>query len=299
MVGVVELLMFLSLLGSSGESPQPSPGPAPGPPPPPPPPGPGPAPGPAPKPPPRRVIPPIRPWPTPVKPATLPPFPGPGWQPCQVTPAISARAQYWNPILWNYASKTIVTPYKQEQVGGQWMTFAAAWHADPSTGKPHTMMATEPWCLKGSRQVMPPPGVLPVIQPVVPPAPAPVPPPVAPLNYHYNAPTSPTAAQLAQQLAAVDPCSQANEGLVRQFQSAAGLAQLNASAGWDQVSPQGTDGRYGHDCFVMMQTLGVASPPPPCSPRPSWWGPPGTYYNAGQSPPSPTPQHASPDQPNV
>lgn len=297
MVGLVEVLMFLSLLDSGGG---PAPAPEPGPMPPPgPPPGPRPAPGPMP-PPPKRVIPPIKPWPTPVKPATLPAFPGPGWQACQVTPAISARATYWNSRLWNFATKTIVKPYAQEQVGGQWMTFAAAWHPDPRTGAPRAMMATEAWCLKGSRQVMPPPGVLPIRPPPGPVPPAPVPPPVAPLNYHYNAPTSPTAAQLAQQLAAVDPCQQANEGLVRQFQSAAGLAQLNASAGWDQVSPQGTDGRYGHDAFVMMQTLGVANPPPPCSPRPKWWGPPGTYYNAGQSPPSPAaPQHAPPDQPNV
>lgn len=282
--------MFLSLLGSGGESPAPAPSVRP-------------SPGRAPVPPPRRVVPPIKPWPTPVKPATLPPFPGPGWQACQVTPAISARAKYWNPLLWNFATKTIVKPFAQEQVGGQWMTFAAAWHNNPSTGAPHAMMATEAWCLKGSRQQMPPPGVLPVIQPIVPPVvpPAPVPPPVAPLNYHYNAPTSPSAAQLAQQLAAVDPCQQSSEPLIRQFQSAAGLAQLNASAGWDQVTPQGTDGRYGHDCFVMMQTLGVANPPAPCSPRPGWWGPPGTYYNAGQSPPTPggSPQHAPPDQPNV
>lgn len=298
MTGIVELLMFLSLLGNSS-TPEPTPPPPAPPGPPPGPPPPRPAPGPAPPRPPPRVLP-IRPWPTPVKPATLPPFPGPGWQPCQTTPAVVARAQYWNPKLWNFASKAIVKAYAQEQVGGQWMTFAAAWHPNASTGQPHALMATEAWCIKGSVQRMPPPGVLPVIKPIGPVPPAPVPAPVAPLNYHYNAPTSPTAAQLAQQLAAVDPCQQANEPLVRAFQSAAGLAQLNASAGWDQVTPQGTDGRYGHDAFVMMTTLGVASPPPPCSPRPSWWGPPGTYYNAGQAPPSPTPQHqAPPDQPNV
>ena len=227
-----------------------------------------------------------------MKPATLPPFPGPGWQPCQTTAAVVARAQYWNPKLWNFGSKTIVKAYAQEQLGGQWVTFAAAWHPDAS-GKPHALMATEAWCLKGSH-FAPPPGILPIQ-----PGPAPAPTPVAPLNYKYNAPVAPNAAQLAAQLAAVDPCQQANEGLVRAFQSAAGLAQLNASAGWDQVSPPGTDGRYGHDVFVTMQSY-VAKPPPPCAPRPKWWGPPGTYYNAGQPPsPGPTPHQAPPDQPNV
>ena len=183
--GLVELLMFLATLGENGGGAAPSPGPMPGPmpmpgpSPMPGPPMPGPAPGPprrvvpirppgpGPRPGPRPVIEPIKPgpWPTPVKPATLPPFPGPGWTSCATTPAIIARAQYWNPLLWNYATQSIRRANAQEQLGGQWVTFAAAWHPD-SSGTPHKLMATEAWCLSSGPQ----------------PGPLPAPPPPGPLN---------------------------------------------------------------------------------------------------------------------
>jgi len=171
MVGLAELLMFLALLEGGGQSPRPAPGPGPGP-------GPGPfppPPGPAPGPPPHVVVPPIRPapgprprpapgpapgpkppvhvvpikpWPTPVRPANLPPFPGPGWVSCApVTQALQDRAKYWGPKLWNYATRTIVKPTVQEQLGGQWVTFVARWH--PGASGPQTYMAVEAWCLAG------------------------------------------------------------------------------------------------------------------------------------------------------
>jgi len=173
MVDLTTFFLFLALLneGGGGGSPfGPSPGPAPGP---------GPSPGPAPGPPPHvtpfgppkpgpapapvpHVTPfgPPKPFPTPVKPQGLPPFPGPSWTACAPTPAIVARAQYWNPILWNYPTKTIRQATAQEQLGGQWVTFRAAWHPDAS-GNPKGLMATEAYCLGG----------------VQPPGPGPTPPP--------------------------------------------------------------------------------------------------------------------------
>ncbi len=139
-------------------------------------PAPGPAPAP-PKPPPHVVfhIPPPGvlpgPWPTPVVPSTLPPFPGPGWQSCSpLTAAVIARASYWNPILWNYGTQTIKQAQAQEQLGGQWITFAAAWHPD-ANGTPHKMMATEAWCLVGPSPTPPAPGPTPAVA-AVGPAPA-------------------------------------------------------------------------------------------------------------------------------
>ncbi len=204
MVGIPELLMFLALLdeqqggggGGGGGGPVPPPyvppsPPPPGPysppaPPPPPfvpphvviePPSPGPAPPPAPGPhppphivfhqlPPPGVLP--GPWPTPVVPSSLPPFPGPGWRACApLSAAIIARAQYWNPILWNYRSQTVRQAHAQEQLGGQWITFAAAWHPD-ANGTPHKMMATEAWCLVGPSPTPPAPGPTPAVAAVGP-----------------------------------------------------------------------------------------------------------------------------------
>lgn len=85
-------------------------------------------------------------WPTPVVPGQLPVFPGPGWKYAKpLTSDISARAWYWNPQLWSYATKTIVKPFVQEQYGGQWMTFKAAWH--PGKNGPKTFMGTEAYVL--------------------------------------------------------------------------------------------------------------------------------------------------------
>lgn len=90
------------------------------------------------------TTPPMPPWPTAPVPRTLPPFPGPGWCPdTPVTNAIAARAAYWNQFLWDFPSKTIRRAFVQEQFGGQWITFAAAWH--PGNAGPKTFMATEAW----------------------------------------------------------------------------------------------------------------------------------------------------------
>lgn len=82
----------------------------------------------------------------------------------------------------------------------------------------------------------------------------------------------------ANALAAVDPTLQQNQQLVRNFQDAAGLAQRPGGPGWDQVQPTGTDARYGHDVAAVLGQY-VPNPPPASSTRPTWWGPPGKYYN--------------------
>jgi hypothetical protein len=89
---------------------------------------------------------------TTVVPASLPPFPGPGWIACATTPDIVARAQYWNPQLWSFATRTIIKPSVTEQYGGRWVTFKAAWH--PGDQGAQTYMATEAYCL-ASAQVAP------------------------------------------------------------------------------------------------------------------------------------------------
>lgn len=112
------------------------------------------------------ALPPMPPWggTDPVVPSTLPPFPGPGWVPdTPVTDTIAQRASYWNPQLWNYATKTIVKPYVQEMLGGQWVTFAAAWH--PGDQGAHTYMATEAWRLASAPPVAPPSPVVPAHMP--------------------------------------------------------------------------------------------------------------------------------------
>ncbi len=136
---------------------------------------------------------------------------------------------------------------------------------------------------------MPPPGVLPNVFPPVPGQ------PVAPLvvsqqpvaphkvpggGFVYTAPQAPPDVLMmaAKALAAVNPCDASSEQFVRNFQAAAGLAQLNGGAGWNSVSPPGTDGRYGHDVAAVLQKY-VSHAPPPCVPRPSWWGRPGAYTN--------------------
>lgn len=127
-------------------------------------PAPGPTPGAAPAPvdqPPTAVVPtstapgPTLPWPQGPIPSTLPPFPGPGWEPdVPVTTEVAKRAEYWNALLWDFPTKTQRKPYVQENFGGQWVTWAAAWHPD-STGAPHKMMATEAWRVKAAPAAMP------------------------------------------------------------------------------------------------------------------------------------------------
>jgi hypothetical protein len=116
-----------------------------------------------------------------------------------------------------------------------------------------------------------------------------------PGGWVYNAPvaSAQTVQQAAAALAAVNPCLQSSEQLVRNFQAAAGLAQLNAAGNWSAVSPPGTDGRYGGDAAKAMAQY-VQNPPPACysnanpSNRPAWWGPPSTFTNgaAGVTPAS-------------
>ena len=129
----------------------------------------------------------------------------------------------------------------------------------------------------------PPPGVLPP-KPVTP-LPLPVT-PVAPHKvpgglYVYTAPqAAPDLVQAAATaLAAVNPGVQSSEQLVRNFQGAAGLAQLNGGPGWDSVSPPGTDGRYGHDVAAVLSKY-VPNAPAPCTRATvNWWGKVGSYTN--------------------
>lgn len=294
---IATFFMFLALLneesggggGGGGGQPQPQPGPVPPMPTPVYPPTPGP---PVPfVPPPPGVLPqpiphiqPIKPqpFPTPVQPQGLPPFPGPAWTPCATTAVITSRALYWNPILWNYASKTIRQPTAQEQLGGQWVTFKAAWHPDAS-GNPKGLMATEAYCLG------PAPGPSP--------SPTPGPTPEHPgVNYSYTGqPQDPaTLAEWGNKLASVDAYDINNAWIVRMWEWAAGLTQAGYP-GVDSVTPSGTDGRYGHDANAAMVQNGIANPQPVAPTRPSWWGAPGTYTNPGE--PSAPPGGMPPEAP--
>jgi len=108
------------------------------------------------------TAPPLPPWPTAV-PATLPPFPGPGWVPdTSGATAVNARANYWNPFLWDQPNKKIRKAFVQEQLGGQWMTFAAAWH--PGDQGAQTFMATEAWKLAAAPSLSAPPAALTPVQ---------------------------------------------------------------------------------------------------------------------------------------
>ena len=129
--------------------------------------------------------------------------------------------------------------------------------------------------------VIPPPGVNPgPVKPIVLPPEVPtVPHQVPGGTWVYTAPqAAPDLVQsTANALAAVDPYLQENEQVVRNFQGAAGLAQLTGP-GANNVSPAGTDGRYGHDVAAV---LGKYANAPLVSPtRAVWWGPVGTYTNA-------------------
>jgi Putative peptidoglycan binding domain len=112
------------------------------------------------------------PWPTGAVPSTLPPFPGPGWEPdIPVTAEVASRATYWNGLLWDFTTKKQRKPFVQENFGGQWITWAAAWHPD-ATGAPNKLMATEAWRVKPAAQA---PVVTPVVVPAQAPAAAPAP----------------------------------------------------------------------------------------------------------------------------
>jgi hypothetical protein len=192
-----------------------------------------------------------------------------------VTPAVSGRATYWNPILWDFATKTIRKPYVQEQLGGQWVTFVAAWH--PGDQGPKTYMATEAWRLCTAPPVAPPsPG----------PAPTPRPPPT---------PVSPSApAVQATAIAMNDALADHGYKLVDQpiykaFQAAAGLAAdgfpgqhtmaalaSNLQAAGETIAPvkvypwaskPGQTGYDGVNAPTWAEWTGAAPPPVPLPKR--------------------------------
>lgn len=294
------LLLLLGLLekGGNGNGGGPTPGPPPAPGPFPPEPGPSPTPvypptpGPVPPtpwvPPPPGVLPgpfppippmpPPKPWPGPSPtPSNLPPFPGPGWTPdVPVSPAVSARASYWNPQLWNFATQSIVKPFVQEQFGGRWLTFKAAQHGTHNGNK---VMATEAWRLASAP---PAPGP-------TPPAPGPQPTPEHPgVNYSYTGQPqdAATIAEWGTKLTSVDAYDIANAWIVRMWEWAAGLTQAGYP-GVDSVTPSGTDGRYGHDAHQALLDHGFPNAQPVAAARPAWWGKSGTYTNPGE-PPAPS-----------
>jgi peptidoglycan hydrolase-like protein with peptidoglycan-binding domain len=217
------------------------------------------------------VLPPMPPWNQgagPACPSSLPPFPGPGWVPDNpVSLAIAARASYWNPILWDYASQTVTHPGICEQFGGRWLQFVAAWH--PGDSGPQTYMATECWRL-ASDQPMPPPGplVIPLHlpQPMPPPGvlPDPVVPPPPPV------PVAPVVVQTPLQAAAVAMASALNthgykladQPLYKAFQRAAGTTQ-------DGFPGTGTMGR-------LRAALATVNLPMPSVPIYPWRSMPGT-----------------------
>jgi peptidoglycan hydrolase-like protein with peptidoglycan-binding domain len=149
-----------------------------------------------------------------------------------VSAAVVARAQYWNPQLWNYATKSIVKPFVQEQFGGRWMTFAAAWH--PGDQGAQTYMATEAWRL-ASAQPMPTP-VVPTPGPTMPPAGVTTPPQVSP----YPGPGA----------------YQSNAAYITRYQTALTfLAAARKQGSWD---PKGVDGKYGPNTSAAVKAFQTA-----------------------------------------
>lgn len=256
------------------------------------------------------VLPPMPPWNQgagPVCPDTLPPFPGPGWEPDNpVSTAIAARASYWNPILWDYGSKTVTHPGVCEQFGGRWLHFVAAWH--PGDAGPQTYMATECWRQAGAQPMPVPvdpstylqPGGSVFVPPVAPPGVVPDVPPPPP------APVAPVVVQTPLQAAAVAMASalnahgykRADQGIYRAFQSAArttadgypgtgtmgklraALASLSLPMPSVQVYPwrsmPGTSGYDGVNAPTWIDWSGQAPPMPGVMPGPV----PGPYAPA-------------------
>ncbi|MDE3097018.1 MAG: peptidoglycan-binding protein [Chloroflexota bacterium] len=159
------------------------------------------------------------PWPSPPTPGTLPPYPGPGW--CADTPVtttVANRAAYWNAQLWDYPTKTQRRAFVQEQFGGQWLTFAAAWH--PGTAGPKTYMATEAYRLCTAPPVAP-------STPVTPATPAPAPAMAKP------SPVGPSPGPGTWQT---------NAPFISRYQAA--LTWLSQQ-GAPSFNPQGIDGKFG------------------------------------------------------
>lgn len=222
-------------------------------------PGPSPVPPPAPPPNPHLIPIHIGPWPSPVKPQGAPPFPGPGWNPCATTPDITARAQYWNPKLWNFTTKTIVKPFVQEMFGGRWVTFKAAWH--PGDNGPQTYMATEAYCMGGAAPPsptppMPPPGVRPA---AVGPEPA--------LGAWKNDPAYVKRYQAAlTYLAAIKKQPSWSPQGVDGKPGPHTMAAVSAFEGANGLTP---DGQCGSDCSSELDSLMGYAVPPGGYPHPS------------------------------
>lgn len=194
------------------------------------------------------TLPPMPPWPAGPLPGSLPPFPGPGWIPdTPVTPAIVSRAQYWNPILWDYPSKTIRKPFVQEQLGGQWVTFSAAWH--PGDKGPQTYMSTEAWRVASAPPValplpLPGPAPVPVSFPMPPPGtppasiPVPIPPPMlAPPGAGLMMPPGPIG------LSPGTGAWQTNGPYIGRYQTS--LTYLASVLGQPTWNPKGIDQKFG------------------------------------------------------
>jgi peptidoglycan hydrolase-like protein with peptidoglycan-binding domain len=213
------------------------------------------------------VLPPMPPWNqgagTPC-PADSPPFPGPGWVPdTPVATAVAARATYWNPLLWDYPSKTIAHAFVCEQFGGRWMVFAAAWH--PGDSGPQTYMATEAWRLVAA-QPMPAAPVVPAPTPV-----APAPTPVVPVV--VNTPLQAAALAMASALNA-HGYKMADQPVYKAFQSAA------------KTTPDGFPGTG--TMGLLRSALASIIPPVPMPNVPiyPWKAAPGTSGYDGRNAPT-------------
>lgn len=173
-------------------------------------------------------------WPAAPVPGSLPPFPGPGWVPDEpVTATVAARAAYWNPQLWDYTNKTIRKAYVQEQFGGSWVTFSAAWH--PGASGPQTYMATEAWRIASAPPIAPP------TTPVGPVAPAPTP---TPGMLAKPAPVSPYPGTGAYA---------SNAPYILRYQTA--LAYLAQSYGFSKWNPGALDGKYGPNTVAAVRAF--------------------------------------------
>lgn len=178
------------------------------------------------------ALPPMPPWPSPPTPGTLPPFPGSGWCPdTPVTSAVATRAAYWNPQLWDYTSKTIRKAFVQEQFGGSWVTFSAAWH--PGSAGPKTYMATEAWRLCTA-------------PPIAPPTPGPVAPAPSVVPMGKPGPVGPEPAPGAWQ---------SNAGYIGRYQAALTWLSQQGAGPFD---PGGIDGKYGPHTATAVKAFQTA-----------------------------------------
>jgi peptidoglycan hydrolase-like protein with peptidoglycan-binding domain len=179
--------------------------------------------------------------------------------------------------------------------------FKAAWNsANPSravpigTGKYEVSVAAALWSALGGTVDVPPGCGAAGVPAAAPPAPvaATLPPSVtmpapsgAPPPPPMVTPSAPAASNIpaaVQALASIDPCDQANSGLVTQAQKALGVS---------------ADGKYGNDTSNAARRM-MPNAPAGCSPRPMWWAPPGQTNapgsGGGAAPPAMPPQQAAP-----